>query len=143
MVMTVAIVAADESSPLTHSTSGIMCAGEKKCIPITLSGLCIAKAQRTHAVIERCKAGKRAISASNLAFRHLVQRHCHMHSIVLTEEHATEQPHARSGAISVKLENVLWSSLYSSSSRGSVPLCSPHILPSVGRHGKVCPQYTY
>lgn len=37
--MTAAIVTADDSFPLTHSTSGIMCAGEKKCIPITLAGL--------------------------------------------------------------------------------------------------------
>lgn len=37
--MTAAIVTGDDSFPLTHSTSGIMCAGEKKCIPITLAGL--------------------------------------------------------------------------------------------------------
>lgn len=37
--MTTAMVAGADSRPLTHSTRGMMCAGEKKCIPITCSGL--------------------------------------------------------------------------------------------------------
>ena len=44
--MTTAMVTGEESSPLMHSTKGIMCAGEKKCIPIILPGLNARKQKR-------------------------------------------------------------------------------------------------
>lgn len=45
--ITTAMVVGEESSPRMHSTSGIMCAGEKKCMPITLPGLETTKKGRS------------------------------------------------------------------------------------------------